>query len=121
MAILVKSLGELVAETQNEFGDYQNRVVQEVFDALVDGTPFETGNLRANWKVAPGSQERSGYDEYGDSAPMPEKPNMKKYKRNWTNFSVYNNTPYIEKVNNGEGGNEHNANFIQMALSQVYI
>ena len=46
---------------------------------------------------------------------------MSKFSDRWKNFTIYNNTPYINMVNDGEGGNEHNADFIQRALANSFV
>jgi len=37
----------------------------------------------------------------------------------WDYISLYNNSEYIVIVNNGEGGNQNNQNFIQKALAMT--
>lgn len=99
------------------FEDFRLKLVEELYDNLMITTPEATGTLKANWNLKAGSGAGKRFIENtGKDIANPQEPDFSKYKRNWKIFTLYNNSPYIVIVNNGEGGNEHNQNFIQEAM-----
>lgn len=104
----------------NSFGKFQNKLAERLYDNLMETTPEATGTLRANWKVNVGPRAGKGFIENkGISLGEPKKPKFD-YSNRWTAITLYNNSPYIVLVNNGEGGNDRNQNFIQRAMEMTH-
>lgn len=122
MPIKASSLEEVGDIFMTTFGDYQTKLLYELWDNLMETTPERTGTLRFNWRFKPGSLPGSGFAENdGTPKPWPREPQDIVYKKAWKEFTVYNNSPYIVIVNNGEGGNENNQNFIQRAMQMTNV
>ena len=93
-------------------GIVQERVkdfVIEVWDQVVLSPvhPRDTGTLQHSWKVIPyigGDQGAVGdvykpakgteKDQYG----KPDKLNLDKYTKQWSNYILFNNQPYVNRV-----------------------
>jgi len=120
MAFRASSLEEVGDIMINVFDDFRRDTARQLFENLMETTPEATGTLKANWNAKPGSKigtqliENTGKDVI--ERPTPD---FDKYIRNWKVFTIYNNSPYIVHVNNGESGNEHNQNFIQAAMAMT--
>lgn len=109
-------VGDVIASA---IGDYKMAILVSIFDNLMETTPEKTGTLKYNWRFIRGdSPGNFRQPNTGESWPEPTRPseNMRIGKK-WDSVSLYNNSEYIVKVNNGEGGNENNQNFIQQALA----
>lgn len=120
MGFRASSLEEMGDIIVNAFGDHKQSIITQLYDNLMITTPEATGTLKANWRVKPGSKPGKGLIENtGRNVAEQPSPDFSKYTRNWSVFSIYNNSPYIVLVNNGEGGNEHNQNFIQEAMAMT--
>ena len=121
-------LGEAVIES---FGDYKRRTAEIVYEELTNakiapsakvGTPVDTGTLLANWRAAPGKTGTSSFiKNTGEEHSRPPRFDTFKYVRNWSVFTIYNNSPYVIHVNDGTSGNKHNKNFIQQSLAKAEI
>lgn len=117
MAFRASSLEEVGDIMINVFDDFRRDTAKELFENLMETTPEATGTLKANWKAKPGSKIGKGFIENtGKDVVEKPVPDFDKYIRNWKVFTIYNNSPYIVHVNNGNSGNEHNQNFIQAAM-----
>jgi len=102
------------------FGEYNQLILRDLFKNLMETTPEKTGTLRYNWRFLPGGNAGKFLAvNDGTSKPWPREPDEKNYLRNFKQYTIYNNSPYIVKVNNGEGGNEANQNFIQRAMEMT--
>ncbi len=120
MGFRASSLEEVGNIMINIFGDYKRDTARKLFINLLKETPENTGTLKFNWMARPGGKAGKNYRENdGSNAPEREVPDFTKYKRNWSQFTIYNNSPYIVHVNNGESGNEANQNFIQAAMEKT--
>lgn len=114
---------ELGNAVLRNFGDYKKELAASLFENLMETTPVDTGTLRANWKHAPGetggnSQRIENTGEFHDRpAPL----DMDKYKRNWSVYTVFNFSEYVEHVNNGLSGNSHNQGFIGSAIAMTEV
>ena len=124
----VASFDELGKAVIESFGDYKRRAAEIVYEELTHrrnggdsaGTPVDTGTLRANWKAAPGATGTDSFKENtGESHARPPRFDTFKYIRNWSVFTIYNNSPYVIHVNDGARGNDHNQNFIQKSLKKA--
>lgn len=120
MAFRASSLEDVGDIMINVFDDFRRDTARELFENLMETTPEATGTLKANWKAKPGSKAGKTFiiNTGKDVAEQPV-PDFDKYIRNWKVFTIYNNSPYIVHVNNGESGNEHNQNFIQAAMAMT--
>jgi len=117
MPFRASSLEEVGDIMINIFGDHKKKIASQLFDNLMETTPEATGTLKANWKARPGSKAgKTVIENTGRNVKETPVPDFDRYVRNWTMFTIYNNSPYIVLVNNGEGGNDHNQNFIQEAM-----
>jgi len=113
----LEEVGDIMIEA---FGKRKRRIIEELFDNLMETTPEKTGTLKANWFVKAGKGAgRFVIENNGLDAIEPETPDFSQYERDWKTFTLYNNSPYIVIVNNGEGGNQHNQNFIQAAMEMT--
>ena len=122
MALKVTSLEQVGDVLLTAFGDDKARIVEQLWDNLMETTPEDTGTLKANWNMHPGGKAGKTFIENtGIGVAERAKPDMTKYIRNWKEFTIFNNSPYIIKVNNGESGNEHNQNFIQEAMAMTKV
>lgn len=122
MPIRASSLDEVGDIFMTTFGEYQTKLLYELWDNLMETTPERTGTLRFNWRFKPGGSPGSGFEENdGTPKPWPREPQDVQYTKAWKEFTIYNNSPYIVIVNNGEGGNEHNQNFIQRAMQMTNV
>ena len=102
------------------FGGYQQLILKELFANLMETTPERTGTLRFNWHFNPYKNAGSELeDNDGTKKPWPREPDDKTYQRAFSHFTIYNNSPYINIVNSGLGGNNHNEGFIQRALEMT--
>ncbi len=103
------------------FGDFKMAIIVELFDSLMETTPEKTGTLKYNWRFIRGDESGNfRQPNTGESWPEPPRPNENmRIGKNWESVSLYNNSEYIVKVNNGEGGNENNQNFIQQAIAMA--
>lgn len=120
MAVKTSSLEEVGDILLTTFGDYKQKILRELWNNLMETTPERTGTLRYNWRFKPGGKAGSFLSPNdGSIKPWPREPDEVNYERNWKELTIYNNSPYIVKVNNGEGGNEANQNFIQRALAMT--
>ena len=121
MTVKVSSLEEVGDVFMNLLGDYKQAILRDLWDNLMETTPEKTGTLRHNWRFNP----YKGPGDYlrvndGTNQPWPREPDEKVYKAvNISVMTIYNNSPYIVMVNNGESGNEANQNFIQRALAMT--
>ena len=113
----LEEVGDIMIQV---FGDHKQKVAQDLFDNLMEETPEATGTLKHNWKARPGSKIGKGFIENtGQMLGEPPEVDFSKYTRNWSMFTIFNNSPYIVHVNNGESGNESNQNFIQRAMEMT--
>jgi len=121
MGIKTSSLEEVGDILLSSFGDYKVAIIVDLFDNLMETTPVNTGTLKYNWRFARGdSAGPFRQPNTGDSWPEPPRPSENiRIGVKWENISLYNNSEYIVKVNNGEGGNQNNQNFIQEALAMT--
>ena len=121
MGIKTSSLEEVGDVLLSSFGDYKVSIMLELFDNLMETTPEKTGTLKYNWRFIRGDEPGSfRQPNTGESWPEPPRPNENiRIGAKWETISLYNNSEYIVKVNNGEGGNENNQNFIQQALEMT--
>lgn len=126
---VIKSLADLGEAVIKASEDYRHRAAEVVYDNLTKnkntsgiGTPVKTGTLRANWQAAPGNTGGDGFiKNTGESRAKPARFDTSKYLRNWSVFTIKNNSPYVIHVNDGISGNSHNANFIGKALAQAEV
>jgi len=117
MPFRASSLEEMGDILINAFGEHQNKIAADLYENLMETTPEATGTLKANWKVHVGSKAGEGLIENtGRDVPEQPVPDFAKFDKKWKALTLYNNSPYIVHVNNGESGNEHNQNFIQAAM-----
>jgi len=117
----VGSFDELGRAIIENFGDYKKELATALFEHLMTTTPVKTGTLRANWKQAPGKTGGTSFiPNTGQDRDMPPALNLSKYIRNWSVYTVFNNSPYVEKVNDGLSGNERNQNFIGKAIAMTH-
>ncbi len=120
MPTSVNSLDELGEAVINAFGDHRIAILGSLFNNLMETTPEKTGTLKFNWRFQPGGNAGSFLQENtGDYRDDPRNPDSVVYIRNWKQYTIYNNSPYVIKVNDGESGNEQNQNFIQRALAMT--
>lgn len=113
----LEEVGDIMIEA---FGKRKRRILQELYTNLMDTTPERTGTLKANWNVKAGAGAgKLLIKNTGKDVIESEIPDFSEYERDWKVFTLYNNSPYIVIVNNGEGGNEHNQNFIQEAMAMT--
>jgi len=119
--IKTSSLEELGDIIVSSFGEYKLEIAIDIFDNLMVTTPENTGTLKYNWRFVKGDQPGNfRQPNNGESWPEPPRPSETlKIGKKWNSLSFYNNSEYIVKVNNGEGGNENNQNFIQAALAMT--
>ena len=121
MAIQATSLEEVGDIVLSSFEDHKMAIVVSLFDNLMETTPENTGTLKYNWRFTRGDQA-GNFRQPNTGETWPEPPRPDEYMRigkKWDMVSLYNNSEYIVKVNNGEGGNENNQNFIQQALAMT--
>ena len=91
----------------DEVDKFKNNYVYAIWDELMIRTPVDTGTLKFNWRVAPGEsggsynkpRPKDGAKNYYGA---PERPVLEKYKRNWRQIRIYNNTDYIMNVENND-------------------
>jgi hypothetical protein len=121
MAIQTSSLEEVGDVLLSAFGDYKLAITLDLFDNLMETTPEKTGTLKYNWRVVKGgSAGNFRQPNTGESWPDPPRPSeAMRIGKQWDSLTLYNNSEYIVKVNNGESGNELNQNFIQRALAMT--
>ena len=120
MGIKTSSLEEVGDIMLNSFGDYKQLILRELWNNLMETTPEKTGTLKHNWRYKVGPAIGSYYAENDGSFKSEYiAPDEKFFDKRWNSFTIYNNSEYIVKVNNGEGGNGHNQNFIQRALAMT--
>lgn len=120
MPTTVNSLDELSEAVISAFGDHKLAILDSLFENLMITTPEKTGTLKFNWRFKPGGKAGSFVKENtGDYLPDPRKPSEVEYVRNWSQYTVYNNSPYIMNVNDGDIGPDYNKNFIQAALAMT--
>lgn len=121
MGIKASSLEEVGDIILSSFDDYKMAILVELFDNLMETTPERTGTLKYNWRFVRGDQPGNfRQPNTGESWPEPPRPDeFMRIGKKWEFVSLYNNSEYIVKVNNGEGGNENNQNFIQQALAMT--
>jgi len=113
----LEEVGDIMIEA---FGKRKRRIIQELYENLMETTPEKTGTLKSNWFIKPGSGAGKKFIENtGKDVTESETPDFSEYERDWKTFTLYNNSPYIVKVNNGESGNSHNQNFIQRAMEMT--
>jgi len=113
----IEEMGEMFLTA---FGKYNQLVLRDLFQNLMETTPERTGTLRYNWRFRPGGSAGDFLEvNDGTKKPWPREPDEKDYTRNFKKYTIFNNSPYITIVNNGEGGNSHNQNFIQRALAMT--
>ena len=116
----VKEAKDIGSVFLSMFGGYQQLILRELFSNLMETTPERTGTLRYNWRFQPGGKVGSFLQENdGTSRPYPREPEDVEYQRPFKEFTIYNNSPYINIVNSGLGGNENNQGFIQRALAMT--
>lgn len=116
--IKTSSLEEVGDILLSAFGEHKVAIIVDIFDNLMETTPEKTGTLKYNWRFVRGNSPGNfRQPNTGESWPDPPRPdeNMRVGIK-WEEITLYNNSEYIVKVNNGEGGNSHNQNFIQRAL-----
>jgi len=121
MGITTSSLEEMGDMVVSAFGDYKQAIVAELFDNLMETTPQKTGTLNYNWRFIRGNSPGS-FKQPNDGTNWPDPPRPSENMRigvKWDYISLYNNSEYIVIVNNGEGGNQNNQNFIQKALAMT--
>lgn len=123
MPIKASSLEEIGDIVVSALGDYKVAILVDLFDNLMETTPEKTGTLKYNWRFTRGDTPGSfRQPNTGESWPEPPRPSeYMKIGKKWDSISLYNNSEYIVIVNNGEGGNEHNQNFIQEALQMTKV
>lgn len=121
MGIKTSPLEEMGDMIISSFGEYKQAIVIDLFDNLMETTPQKTGTLNYNWRFQRGdSPGNFRQPNTGENWPDPPRPReTMKIGVKWDFISLYNNSEYIVIVNNGEGGNEHNQNFIQRALAMT--
>lgn len=118
---IVGSYNDIESAVLKTFGRYKKELVETLHGNLMITTPVDTGTLKANWKVAPGNTGGNSFiPNTGKARKQPRPPDLSRYVRNWTYFTVYNNSPYIAKVNEGINGNEHNQKFIERAVAMTH-
>ena len=119
---VINSFNDLGNAVIESFGDYRHRTAEVLHESLVSVTPEKTGTLKANWKGAPG---KTGTDSYipntGEKRQRPPRFDTSKYLRNWSVFTIRNNSPYVKFVNDGIRGNQHNVNFIQRGIAKAAV
>lgn len=122
MSIEVGSLEEIGDFTIKAFSEYKSQIARSIFYHLMGTTPVRTGYLKSNWRAVPGNMGGSGKNKFvkGKHYSEPELQDLDEYTRG-DHFTIFNNTPYIAIVNNGEGGNDHNQNFIQSAVHKAKV
>lgn len=115
----VKTLKDIGRFAIESFEDGKEKLVMDIHKHLMNTTPVRTGTLKSNWRMTPGSLvNRTFIPNTGETrTPKPIKNAITDYVRNWKKFVIYNNTPYVNIVNDGINGNEHNQNFIQKAIA----
>lgn len=113
----LEDVGNIMIEA---LGKRKRRIIQELFENLMETTPEATGTLKANWFVKTGSGAgKKLIKNTGIQVNESDIPDFSEYERDWKIFTLYNNSPYIVMVNNGEGGNGHNQNFIEKAMEMT--
>ena len=116
----VTDIAEIGDVMLTAFGDYRRLILNDLFANLMETTPERTGTLRYNWRFNPYSKPGDFLAvNDGSPKPWPREPDDMVYDRDFSHFTIYNNSPYILIVNNGEGGNAGNQNFIQRALAMT--
>jgi len=116
----LEDLGEAVIEA---FGDYKRETAEALHEKLLDVTPVRTGTLRKNWVGSPGktgspTKHTPNTGRYWD---RPKPFLTGKYTKDWSMFTIRNNSPYVMYVNDGIRGNQHNAGFIGTAIAQAAL
>lgn len=107
--------------------NFKQSIALSLYDNLVGTsqkngtTPEDTGTLKKNWRVTPGNTGGSSFIQNTRQKVEPRQRPNKLYLRNWKKFTIFNNSPYVNYVNNGIRGNEHNQNFIQNALKKTEV
>lgn len=89
-----------------------------LWEELVDLTPVDTGKARASWFISGGAPTTKELPSgnYG----YPSRPELDRYKRNYTKWYLTNTAPYIKYLNNGHS-EQAPAGFVQMAMQKVII
>ena len=97
------------------------RFVETVWDELVMTPvhPRDTGTLQHSWKVVPytGNGTYLAYYPPVDEYPRPAPLDLTKYKRQWSNFVLYNNQPYLMRVNDLQG--KPYSNWIEIGFAKA--
>ena len=92
-------------EMINIIGRKNNSLFLNMWKALVNETPVDTGTARYSWILTPGrpSSRKPQYPDpyqpnyYG----MPPEPEVYKYTYRWINWYIVNNQDYIVSLNEG--------------------
>lgn len=103
----VNSFNELGKEIEKEVQQEIKKFALSVWDEVVPKTPVWSGTLRYSWRLIPyigGGQGNAG-DTYKPDIireeghyGMPDRPDLEKYSNRWTNYILFNNQPYLERV-----------------------
>lgn len=101
----------------NIIGVKQKAFMEQLWLDLVDATPVCTGYARASWFATPGIPKTKNPNGYRATTwdckilySYPDRPNLAKYKRNFSSWYIVNLAPYMEELNTGVS-KQHGANY----------
>ena len=115
-----------MAENFDDIGDFftqalgrhKVKIAKSLYENLMETTPEKTGALKGNWYINKGLNV--GGKEFDKSRTEQPTPDVERFKESKANaLTIYNPAPYIVLVNNGEGGNQANQNFVQKAMQMT--
>lgn len=99
-------LGQVIENrVQAEIKDFALAIWDEVVLSPIH--PRDTGTLQHSWKMIPyigGGSGNAGdtYKPVKDQYGKPDKLNLDKYSKRWTNYVLFNNQPYTMVVNDNQ-------------------
>jgi len=127
----VETLEGLQGVMLEALGSFNRSITLSLYDNLMITTPSinaghpfpeRTNTLKKNWRVAPGNTGDSSFLPRSTKVRVVDRARPTKvfnYLGEAKKITIFNNSPYVNYVNNGIRGNDANSHFIQKALKMT--